>query len=41
MAQKTNQPELAAKYYSQLVKNCAGAPSDRPELARARGSSWS
>jgi len=35
-AQKTNQPELAAKYYSQLVKNCAGAPSDRPELARAR-----
>jgi tetratricopeptide (TPR) repeat protein len=35
-AQKTNQAELAGKYYSQLVKNCAAATSDRPELAQAR-----
>ena len=30
------QPVVADKYYSQLVKNCEGATSDRPELARAR-----
>ena len=35
-AQKTNQPALADKYYAQLVKNCEGAKSGRPELAQAR-----
>jgi tetratricopeptide (TPR) repeat protein len=35
-AQIAKQPALADKYYSQLVKNCEGATSDRPELARAR-----
>ena len=28
--------ELAAQYYAQLVKNCSGSDSDRPELARAK-----
>ncbi len=35
-AQMTNQPAKADKYYAQLVKNCAGANSDRPELAQAK-----
>ena len=35
-AQMANQPAKAGKYYAQLVENCAGAKSDRPELARAR-----
>jgi hypothetical protein len=35
-AQMAKQPAVADKYYSQLVKNCKGATSDRPELARAR-----
>jgi len=35
-AQLAGQPAAAQKYYAQLVKNCAGATSDRPELARAR-----
>ena len=35
-AQMTNHPAVAEKYYAQLVKNCAGAKSERPELARAR-----
>jgi hypothetical protein len=35
-AQATNQSAKAAKYYAQLVKNCDGASSDRPELAQAR-----
>ncbi len=35
-AQMTNQPAKADKYYAQLVKNCVGANSDRPELARAK-----
>ncbi len=35
-AEMTNQSAKADKYYAQLVKNCAGARSDRPELARAK-----
>ena len=35
-AEMAKQPAGAEKYYAQLVKNCAGATSDRPELARAR-----
>jgi tetratricopeptide (TPR) repeat protein len=35
-AEMAKQPATAEKYYSQLVKNCAGATSDRPELARAK-----
>jgi tetratricopeptide (TPR) repeat protein len=35
-AQLAKQPAKAEKYYAQLVKNCADAKSDRPELARAR-----
>ena len=35
-AQMAGQPAAAQKYYAQLVKNCTGATSDRPELARAR-----
>ena len=35
-AKIAKQPAMADKYYSQLVKNCEGATSDRPELARAR-----
>ena len=35
-AQKTNQAALADKYYAQLVKNCEGSKSSRPELAEAR-----
>jgi hypothetical protein len=35
-AEMTNQSAKADKYYAQLVKNCADATSDRPELARAK-----
>jgi tetratricopeptide (TPR) repeat protein len=36
-AELTKQPEKAAGYYSQLLKNCNnGGQSDRPELARAK-----
>ena len=35
-AEMAKQPSTAEKYYAQLVKNCAGATSDRPELARAK-----
>ena len=35
-AEMAKQPAKAEKYYAQLVKNCEGATSDRPELARAR-----
>jgi len=35
-AQMAKQPAKAEKYYAQLAKNCEGAKSDRPELARAR-----
>jgi tetratricopeptide (TPR) repeat protein len=36
-AELAHQPEKARNYYAQLLKNCDnGAPSDRPELARAR-----
>jgi tetratricopeptide (TPR) repeat protein len=35
-AQMAQQPATAEKYYAQLVKNCEGANSDRPELAQAR-----
>jgi tetratricopeptide (TPR) repeat protein len=33
---KTQQKEKAARYYAQLLKNCDGARSDRPELAEAK-----
>jgi hypothetical protein len=35
-AEMAKQSTTADKYYAQLVKNCAGATSDRPELARAK-----
>ena len=35
-AELAKQPDKAAKYYAQLVKNCEGAKSERPELARAK-----
>jgi tetratricopeptide (TPR) repeat protein len=35
-AEMTNQSAKADKYYAQLVKNCTGATSERPELARAK-----
>ena len=35
-AEVAKQSATAEKYYAQLVKNCAGATSDRPELARAK-----
>jgi tetratricopeptide (TPR) repeat protein len=36
-AELTHQPEMAASYYAQLLKNCDdGAHSSRPELAHAR-----
>jgi len=35
-AQAVNQSGKAEKYYAQLVKNCEGANSARPELAQAR-----
>jgi tetratricopeptide (TPR) repeat protein len=35
-AEMTQQKEKAAGYYAQLLKNCDGIRSDRPELAQAR-----
>ncbi len=35
-AEMAKQPATADKYYAQLVKNCADATSERPELARAK-----
>jgi tetratricopeptide (TPR) repeat protein len=36
-AEAAKQPQKAAEYYAQLLKNCDnGAHSDRPELARAK-----
>jgi tetratricopeptide (TPR) repeat protein len=35
-AEQTQQKEKAAGYYAQLLKNCDGVRSDRPELAQAR-----
>jgi tetratricopeptide (TPR) repeat protein len=35
-AEMAQQKETAANYYAQLLKNCNGIQSDRPELARAR-----
>ena len=35
-AELAKQPDKAAKYYAQLVKNCSGSGSARPELAKAK-----
>ena len=35
-AEQANQHAEASQYYAELVKECAGGSSDRPELARAR-----
>ncbi len=35
-AEMTKQTAKADKYYAQLVKNCAGSKSGRPELAKAK-----
>lgn len=35
-ATQVQQKEKAATYYTQLLKNCEGVHSDRPELARAK-----
>jgi tetratricopeptide (TPR) repeat protein len=35
-AEKLDQKEKAGQYYAQLVKNCQGIDSDRPELAKAK-----
>src|SRR5882762_1091944 len=35
-AEMTQQKEKAAAYYAQLLKNCDGVRSDRPELAQAK-----
>jgi hypothetical protein len=35
-AEATQQKQKAAGYYAQLLKNCQGSHSDRPELERAR-----
>lgn len=35
-AELTNQPKEASEYYAQLLKNCAGSDSDRPELQKAK-----
>ena len=35
-AKQSNQKEKADMYYSQLLKNCEGIHSDRPELAQAK-----
>jgi tetratricopeptide (TPR) repeat protein len=35
-AELSKQPAKADKYYAQLVNNCAGAGSNRPELAHAK-----
>ena len=33
---RRNQPDKAKTYYAQLLKNCSGSSSDRPELAQAK-----
>jgi len=35
-AEKLDQKEKAGQYYAQLLKNCQGIDSDRPELAKAK-----
>ena len=35
-AELTQQKQKAATYYTQLLKNCQGSHSDRPELAQAK-----
>src|SRR6266481_998044 len=35
-AEMTHQKDKAAAYYAQLLKNCNGSMSDRPELAQAK-----
>jgi len=35
-AELSNQPSEASQYYAQLLKNCAGSDSDRPELQKAK-----
>jgi tetratricopeptide (TPR) repeat protein len=35
-AEKLDQKEKASGYYAQLLKNCQGIDSDRPELAKAK-----
>jgi tetratricopeptide (TPR) repeat protein len=35
-AERLQQKEKAASYYAQLLKNCEGVNSDRPELAQAK-----
>jgi tetratricopeptide (TPR) repeat protein len=35
-AELVHQPEKAKTYYAQLLKNCSGQVSDRPELAHAK-----
>ena len=35
-AEMTHQKDKAAAYYAQLLKNCNGTMSDRPELAQAK-----
>src|SRR5262249_4677505 len=35
-AQKLDQKEKAAGYYAQLLKNCSGSHSERPELQQAK-----
>jgi tetratricopeptide (TPR) repeat protein len=35
-AELAHQPEKARTYYAQLLKNCEGQQSDRPELAQAQ-----
>ena len=35
-AEMANEPKRAAKYYAQLLKNCAGVHSDRSKLTEAR-----
>ena len=35
-AELAQQKEKAARYYAQLLKNCEGVRSDRPELSQAK-----
>jgi tetratricopeptide (TPR) repeat protein len=35
-AEKANKVDVARKYYAQLLQNCQGADSTRPELAKAK-----
>jgi tetratricopeptide (TPR) repeat protein len=35
-AELAKQPQKAADYYAQVVKNCSGSSSERPELAKAK-----